>query len=140
MAQFQRAWRRAEDAVRSRLQPFWFFLTPEARAINSARQDHLASLALPIDGRRVLEVGAGIGTITREIEAGLELLIALEVDRFYVQRLQNLFRGKPHVRPLLSGVEQADWARLAINLALELWPPPVQRPRPAHRPFPRRPP
>ncbi len=31
-------------------------------------------------GRRVLEIGAGIGTITRELETGLELLIALEVD------------------------------------------------------------
>lgn len=63
-------------------------------------------------GRRVLEVGAGIGTITSEIEAHTELLIALEVDEFYVQRLRNLFRGKPHVRPLLSGVERADWLAL----------------------------
>ncbi|SEM59179.1 Glycosyl transferase family 2 [Stigmatella aurantiaca] len=63
-------------------------------------------------GRRVLEIGAGIGTITRELEAGLELLIALEVDRFYVDRLKNLFRGKPHVRPYLSDVALADWESL----------------------------
>ena len=63
-------------------------------------------------GRRVLEVGAGIGTITREIEAGRELLIALEMEAFYVERLKNLFRDKPHVRPVLSGVERADWERL----------------------------
>lgn len=63
-------------------------------------------------GRRVLEVGAGIGTITSEIEAHTDLLIALEVDEFYVQRLKNLFRGKPHVQPLLSGVERADWLKL----------------------------
>ena len=63
-------------------------------------------------GRRVLEVGAGIGTITSELEEHVDLLIALEVDEFYVQRLQNLFRGKPHVRPLLSGVERADWLAL----------------------------
>ncbi|MFP2911858.1 methyltransferase domain-containing protein [Pyxidicoccus sp. 3LFB2] len=63
-------------------------------------------------GRRVLEIGAGIGTITRELESGLELLIALEVDRFYVDRLKNLFRGKPHVRPYLSDVALADWESL----------------------------
>ena len=63
-------------------------------------------------GRRVLEIGAGIGTITRQLEQGLELLIALEVDRFYVDRLKNLFRGKPHVRPYLSDVALADWEAL----------------------------
>lgn len=64
-------------------------------------------------GRRVLEIGAGIGTITREIESACELLIALEVDGFYVDRLKNLFRGKPHVRPYLSDVALADWESLA---------------------------
>lgn len=63
-------------------------------------------------GRRVLEIGAGIGTITRELEEGRELLIALEVERFYVDRLKNLFRGKPHVRPYLSDVALADWESL----------------------------
>jgi SAM-dependent methyltransferase len=63
-------------------------------------------------GRRVLEIGAGIGTITQELEAGLELLVALEVDRFYVDRLKNKFRGKPHVRPYLSDVALADWESL----------------------------
>ncbi|QRK12684.1 methyltransferase domain-containing protein [Archangium violaceum] len=63
-------------------------------------------------GRRVLEIGAGIGTITEKIEPGLELLIALEVDRFYVDRLKNKFRGKPHVRPYLSDVALADWEAL----------------------------
>jgi SAM-dependent methyltransferase len=72
----------------------------------------LARKIQPQLGARVLEVGAGIGTITKEIEAGRELLIALEVDRFYVERLKNLFRGKPHVRPYLSDVAIADWKSL----------------------------
>jgi SAM-dependent methyltransferase len=63
-------------------------------------------------GRRVLEVGAGIGTITRELEGGAELLVALEVEEFYVERLRNRFRGKPHVRPYLSDVALADWEAL----------------------------
>jgi SAM-dependent methyltransferase len=64
-------------------------------------------------GRRVLEIGAGIGTITRQIAAGRELLIALEPDSFYVQRLQNLFRGSPIVRPVHAPVENTDWDALA---------------------------
>lgn len=63
-------------------------------------------------GKRVLEVGAGIGTITRQIEAGRDLVIALEVDPFYVEKLKNLFKNRPQVMPLLSGVETADWDRL----------------------------
>ncbi len=63
-------------------------------------------------GQRVLEIGAGIGTITEKLEPGLELLIALEVDRFYVDRLKNKFRGRPHVRPYLSDVALADWEAL----------------------------
>src|SRR5262249_22154986 len=64
-------------------------------------------------GRRVLEVGAGIGTITREIAPGRDRVIALEADAFYVQRLRNLFRDSKVVEPLHAPVEQTDWAGLA---------------------------
>lgn len=40
------------------------FETEAALAINEARLNHLASLGLPLSGRRVLEVGAGIGELT----------------------------------------------------------------------------
>jgi SAM-dependent methyltransferase len=40
------------------------FDTDAALEINEARLRHLASLELPIDGRRVLEVGAGVGRLT----------------------------------------------------------------------------
>jgi SAM-dependent methyltransferase len=40
------------------------FLEPNALAINEARLRHLASLDLPIAGKSVLEVGAGIGLLT----------------------------------------------------------------------------
>lgn len=63
-------------------------------------------------GKRVLEVGAGIGTITRQIEAGRELVLALEVDPFYVEKLKNLFKNRPNVLPIFSGVETADWDKL----------------------------
>jgi len=64
-------------------------------------------------GKRVLEIGAGIGTITREIAEGPELVIALEADAFYAQRLRNLFRGSSVVRVLHAAVEATDWKGLA---------------------------
>jgi len=66
-------------------------------------------------GRRVLEVGAGLGTITRELEAGLERLVALEVEPFYVQHLHQLFRDKPHVRPYLADITQEDLEPLLLE-------------------------
>ncbi|MGC4117212.1 MAG: bifunctional glycosyltransferase/class I SAM-dependent methyltransferase [Myxococcales bacterium] len=63
-------------------------------------------------GRRVLEVGAGIGTITKHIAPGRDLVMALEMDRFYYDRLRNLFAHSPQVVPKLSGVEKADWEAL----------------------------
>jgi len=47
---------------------FDVFESPEARHINQARLDHLASLRLDISGKRVLEVGAGIGLHTALFE------------------------------------------------------------------------
>jgi SAM-dependent methyltransferase len=44
--------------------PFAVFHTPDAHRINQARQAHLASLGLDLSGKRVLEVGAGIGLHT----------------------------------------------------------------------------
>lgn len=44
--------------------PFSVFQAPNAHAINVARQAHLASLGLDLQGKTVLEVGAGIGLHT----------------------------------------------------------------------------
>jgi SAM-dependent methyltransferase len=64
-------------------------------------------------GKRVLEVGAGIGTITREILPGRELVIALEAEEAYAARLGEVFRSEPRVRTLHFSVETTDWAKLA---------------------------
>lgn len=56
--------------------PFNVFLTPEAAAINRARQSHLASLGLDLKGKRVLEIGAGIGLHTPFfLERGCEVVV-----------------------------------------------------------------
>ena len=64
-------------------------------------------------GKRVLEVGAGIGTITRQILPGRELVIALEAEESYANKLAEVFRGQPSVRTLHSSVERTDWGALA---------------------------
>jgi SAM-dependent methyltransferase len=64
-------------------------------------------------GARVLEIGAGIGTITAHLAPGRELVTALEVDPFYVRRLKNRFRGTPQVEPYQGDVALADWKALA---------------------------
>lgn len=44
------------------------FETSDALHINRARMDHLASLDLPIEGKRVIEVGSGIGLLSEFFE------------------------------------------------------------------------
>lgn len=66
-------------------------------------------------GARVLEIGAGIGTITAHLARGREKVVALEVDPFYVRRLRNRFRGQPNVEPYQSDVALADWEALAAQ-------------------------
>ncbi|MBI3185157.1 MAG: class I SAM-dependent methyltransferase [Myxococcales bacterium] len=69
----------------------------------------------PHCGRRVLEVGAGIGTITAQLEESRELVVALDIDPLYVERLKNRFRHKAHVRPLLADIANADFGSLATE-------------------------
>jgi SAM-dependent methyltransferase len=73
----------------------------------------LGSKLRPHLGHRVLEVGAGIGTLTRQIAEGRERVIALEADPYYAQRLSNLFRGSEVVQPIHAAVEETDWSALA---------------------------
>jgi len=76
----------------------------------------LGSKLRPHLGKRILEVGAGIGTLTREIAEGRERVIALEADTYYAQRLSNLFRGSSVVRPLHAPVEETDWDALSREM------------------------
>jgi SAM-dependent methyltransferase len=59
-------------------------------------------------GQRVLEVGAGHGTITARLAPGRELVTALELEATYVERLRRRFRGNPVVEPLQGDVLTAD--------------------------------
>jgi SAM-dependent methyltransferase len=60
--------RKLSREVFVRTHPFWGFLDSDALTINKARMSHLATLELPIEGKSVLEVGAGIGLLTGYFE------------------------------------------------------------------------
>jgi glycosyltransferase involved in cell wall biosynthesis len=55
----------------------------------------------PYIGKRILEVGSGIGTMTRYF-LGREFVLATEIDQQYLRRLQRMFANRPNllVRPL----------------------------------------
>src|SRR5262245_48011934 len=83
--------------------PFAVFLTPEASAINMARQAHLASLGLDLARKRVLEVGAGIGLHTPFfLERGCEVL----VTDGNPENVSEIRRRLPNVRSALLDLEQ----------------------------------
>jgi glycosyltransferase involved in cell wall biosynthesis len=65
----------------------------------------------PFVGQRVLEVGAGSGTMTRFMY-GRELIVAGDRETAYVDRLTNMFRRRPGI-----AVERAD---LESDAVLEL--------------------
>ena len=80
------------------------FETPEAAAINKARLDHLAGLRLRVDGRSVLEVGAGVGHLSRFfLERGCQL-VTTEARPENVAELQRRY---PDVRSEVADVEDS---------------------------------
>lgn len=56
----------------------------------------------PWCGRRVMEVGAGIGSIT-ELLSDRELVVATETDEAFLERLRARFAGRPSV--LVQGLD-----------------------------------
>lgn len=61
--QLDRDWT-AADPLAGTTNPIDFFHNPYYYPLNNRRTEHLATLGLPLHGRRVLEVGAGIGDLS----------------------------------------------------------------------------
>jgi SAM-dependent methyltransferase len=83
--------------------PFAVFLAPAARAINLARQSHLAGLGLDLAHKRVLEVGAGIGLHTPFfLERGCEVT----VTDGRPENVAEIARRLPGIRSAAVDLEQ----------------------------------
>lgn len=79
------------------------FLEPNAVAINTARLDHLAHLDLDIDGREVLEVGAGIGLHTPFF---LERACTVMITDGAPENMVEIRRRHPGTKSRLLDLEQ----------------------------------
>jgi SAM-dependent methyltransferase len=80
------------------------FDTKAALEINAARLDHLASLNLPIDGRRILEVGAGVGHLTQFF---VERDCSVVVTDARTENVDELRRRLPDVDASEADVEES---------------------------------
>jgi SAM-dependent methyltransferase len=78
------------------------FDTSEALKINEARLEHLASLDLPLGGRNVLEVGAGVGHLTRFF---LERDCRVVVTEARAENVRELARRLPAVDVCQAEIE-----------------------------------
>jgi 2-polyprenyl-3-methyl-5-hydroxy-6-metoxy-1,4-benzoquinol methylase len=58
----------------------------------------MAATIEPWVGSRVLEIGAGMGNITRQLCPGRKMYIATDVDGEYLEQLKARFRHRPAVR------------------------------------------
>lgn len=75
-----------------------------AEAVNY--RDWLHAVTLPWLGRRVLDVGAGMGTMTDAI-LDCELVVALEPEAHYAELLRERYRGQPQVEVWEVGATDA---------------------------------
>ncbi len=83
--------------------PFSVFLAPNAHAINTARQSHLASLGLDLKGKTVLEVGAGIGLHTPFF---LDRGCSVTVTDGRPENVAEIARRHPGVKTAIVDLEQ----------------------------------
>ncbi len=58
----------------------------------------LADTIAPYAGNRVLEIGAGVGNLSRHLCARRKLYIATDMEGEYLDRLRDKFRHRPSVR------------------------------------------
>ncbi len=68
----------------------------------------------PYVGQRVLEIGAGTGTMTRFLY-GRDLVVATERETPYLDRLANAFRRRPGIEVEAFDLEKDDAARFAAR-------------------------
>jgi SAM-dependent methyltransferase len=87
------------------------FDAPGALAINRARLAHLASLALPLAGKRVLDVGCGVGHLAQFfVERGCDVVC---VDG-RAENVAALRQRYPHLTAHVLDVEAEPLARLGV--------------------------
>jgi len=69
-------------------------------ALSGARRFNqwMADTIRPYVGKRVLEIGAGIGNLTRQLAARRELYVAADIDEEHLARLKTRFHHRSNLR------------------------------------------
>jgi glycosyltransferase involved in cell wall biosynthesis len=57
----------------------------------------MADTIQPYIGKKVLEIGAGMGNLTRLLLAGRKRYVATDIDREHLERLKNRLSQRPHL-------------------------------------------
>ena len=82
----------------------------DLETIEEARRygEHVFSLFRPFIGRRVLEVGAGIGTMSRKLVDLAELVVAIEPNENCLARLEAAMDGRANFTVLPHHLEECN--------------------------------
>ena len=86
----------------------------DLEVVEEARRysDHVFSLFRPYLGRRVLEVGAGIGTMSRKLVAQADLVVGVEPNANCLARLHQAMHDESRFRLLSCHLEECDAGEL----------------------------
>ena len=74
--------------------------------------DHIFGILRPYIGRRVLEVGAGIGTMSRKLVNSADLVVGIEPNANCLSRLERAMRTEPKFTLLSCHLEDCDLGEL----------------------------
>ena len=86
------------------------YAASDLETIEEARRygDHVFGLFRPFIGRRVLEVGAGIGTMSRKLVAAADVVVGVEPNVNCLVRLEEVMRGQSKFTLLSCHLEDCD--------------------------------
>ena len=68
----------------------------------------MAGTVGPFLGKRVLELGSGIGNLTMHLSRGRRLYIASDIDAEHISRLRTRFQYRPNLRIRVCDLENTD--------------------------------
>jgi 2-polyprenyl-3-methyl-5-hydroxy-6-metoxy-1,4-benzoquinol methylase len=84
------------------------FIMDDLRQMENAQNYNkwLYSLVKPYLGKRVLEIGPGIGNISRQLMENVDTLVGVEPNQFCVGILSNFFQNNPNFHLIQKTVEE----------------------------------
>jgi len=68
----------------------------------------MADTIRPYVGQRVLEIGAGMGNLTRQLVPGRRKYVATDIDREHLERLANRLANRPNLEIAALNAERAE--------------------------------